>query len=257
MDFVKHNSIAWDNEVKEGNEWTKAVSSDIIDKARKGDWGLLLTPTKFVPMNWFGDLKGKNVLCLASGGGQQAPILSAVGANVTVFDNSIEQLNRDKMVSERDGLKIRVVQGDMRNLDCFENDEFDLIFHPISNLFVDNISIVWKECSRVLKNNGRLLSGFTNPVNYIFDFKKLEQGILEVTNSIPYSDLKSFSIEEIQMFIDKSIPFEFGHSLEEQVKGQIDAGFVITGFFEDNYGGKSILDKYINTYIATCAVKKD
>ncbi len=255
MDYVKHNSNAWDNEVKEGNQWTKEVSKEIIEMAKKGEWEIFLTPTKKVPINWFGDIKGKKILCLASGGGQQAPILSAIGGKVTVFDNSIEQLNKDKMVAERDNLEITFVQGDMRDLSCFANEEFDLIVHPISNLFVDDILVVWKECNRILKTGGRLLSGFTNPINYIFDYKSMEKGELKVINSIPYSDLKTFSDFEIKEFIENKLPFEFGHSLENQINGQIEAGFIITGFYEDNYGGQSILDKYIDMFIATCAIK--
>ena len=40
-----------------------------------------------MPADWFGDLAGAPVLCLASGGGQQGPLLAAAGARVTVFDN--------------------------------------------------------------------------------------------------------------------------------------------------------------------------
>ena len=255
MDIIKHNSKAWDGEVKAGNIWTKPVTSEIIEDAKKGEWGIYLTPTKKVSREWFGDLNGKKVLCLASGGGQQGPILSAAGAEVTVFDNSKEQLKGDEYVAEREGFNIKTIQGDMRDLSCFEDEKFDLIVHPISNIFVDDILVVWKEAARVLKNNGTLVSGISNPINYIFDYKKLDKGIFEVKYSIPYSDLENLSKEEMDEFIEKNYPFEFGHTLEDQIKGQIDAGFVITGFYEDTYGGKSALDKYINTYIATRAVK--
>jgi ubiquinone/menaquinone biosynthesis C-methylase UbiE len=255
MDIIKHNSKAWDGQVKAGNMWTKPVSSEIIEDARKGQLGIYLTPTKIVPREWFGNLKGKKVLCLASGGGQQGPILSAAGGEVTVFENSREQLKGDEYVAEREGLNIKTIQGDMKDLSCFEDENFDLIVHPVSNVFVDNILVVWKDPARVLKNNGTLISGITNPINYIFNDKKLDKGIFEVKYSIPYSDLESLSKEEIDEYIEKNYPFEFGHTLENQIKGQIDAGFVITGFYEDTYGGKYILDKYINTYIATRAVK--
>lgn len=44
--------------------------------------------------NLFGDLKNKNVLCLASGGGQQSVEFALLGANVTVVDFSKEQLKK-------------------------------------------------------------------------------------------------------------------------------------------------------------------
>ncbi|MGD9677625.1 MAG: class I SAM-dependent methyltransferase [Vulcanibacillus sp.] len=255
MDYVKYNSKAWDNEVKIGNEWTKPVSSETIEAAKNGEWEIVLTPTKVVPKDWFGDLLNKKVLCLASGGGQQGPVLAAAGANVTVFDNSIEQLKSEEYVAKRDGLKIRTIQGDMRDLSCFKNEEFDLIVHPVSNIFVDNIILVWNEASRVLKKGGRLLSGIANPLLFIFDYNQLRRGIFEVMHSIPYSDLTSITTEELNKYINSNEPISFGHSLEDQIKGQLDAGFVLTGFYEDDHGGISPLDKYIKTFIATCAVK--
>jgi hypothetical protein len=54
-------------------------------------------------------LAGIEVLCLASGGGQQGPILAAAGAKVTVFDNSANQLVQDRLVADRDGLTIETV----------------------------------------------------------------------------------------------------------------------------------------------------
>lgn len=255
MDFVKHNSIAWDNESKVSNEWTSPVAVDVINKAKRGDWNILLTPTKSVPKEWFGDIKGKDILCLASGGGQQGPILAAAGGRVTVFDNSQEQLKSDELVAKRDELNIKTVQGDMRDLKCFDDETFDIIVHPVSNCFVDNVLKVWSESYRVLKKNGVLLAGVVNPVNYIFDYKKAEEGVFELKNKIPYSDLESFTEEEKQEFINKKEPFEFGHSLEDLIKGQLDAGFIITGFYEDNNGGKQPLDNYIDEYFATCAMK--
>jgi 2-polyprenyl-3-methyl-5-hydroxy-6-metoxy-1,4-benzoquinol methylase len=94
-----------------------------------------LTPSKNVPKTWFSDIHGKRVLCLASAGGQQAPILAAAGAVVTSFDNSPVQLAKDQLVADRDGLTIELVQGDMANLSCFKDASFDLIFHPVSNFF--------------------------------------------------------------------------------------------------------------------------
>lgn len=131
MDILKYNRDAWDNEVKIGNKWTIPVSSEEVEKARKGEFKLLLTPTKPVPKEWIGDINGKNVLCLASGGGQQGPIFSALGSKVTVFDNSKEQLLKDNMVANRDNLDIKLEQGDMRDLSRFENEGFDFIFHPV------------------------------------------------------------------------------------------------------------------------------
>ena len=121
MDIRDYNRAAWDNEVGRGNVWTLPVSAEVIAAARQGQWEVLLTETKPVPREWFPDLKGLDVLCLASGGGQQAPILAAAGARVTVYDNSPKQLEQDRKVALRDSLELITIEGDMTDLSAFED----------------------------------------------------------------------------------------------------------------------------------------
>lgn len=253
---VAYNRNAWDHQVKNKNRWTVPVDSETIRLARQGQWEVVLTPTKPVPRPWFPDLAGCRVLCLAGGGGQQAPVLAAAGASVTVFDNSQEQLNQDQLVAKRDGLEIESIQGDMADLRSLSDDSFDLVFHPCSNSFVPDVRPVWQEAYRVLRPGGCLLSGFCNPIGFIFDYDKSRQGELEVRHSIPYSDITSLSEEEKAKLIYEHEPFCFGHSLEDQIAGQTDAGFSIVGFYEDYWGDdKEPLDRFIASFIATRAVK--
>jgi SAM-dependent methyltransferase len=199
-------------------------------------------------------LVGQDVLCLASGGGQQGPILAAAGAHVTVFDNSAAQLAQDRLVADRESLSLQTIQGDMADLSAFSDDRFDLIVHPCSNCFVPEIRPVWREAYRVLRPGGALLAGFANPVLYIFDDPASERGELIIRHAIPYSDLTSLSDEERRLYTDNDEPLAFGHTLEDQIAGQLDAGFVLTGFFEDR-DPKHPLAKFIATFIATRATK--
>src|SRR5215211_6740428 len=117
MDIRSYNRDAWNREVEGGeNRWSKPVSSELIAKAKLGEFSIVLTENKPVPFEWFPAIVGADILCLASGGGQQGPILAAAGAYVTVFDNSPAQLKQDQLVAERDGLELRTVLGDMRDL---------------------------------------------------------------------------------------------------------------------------------------------
>ena len=256
MDVIRYNREAWDRQVKIGNRWTIPVSSEQIAAARTGLWSLLLTPTILVPRDWFPiDLTGIRILCLASGGGQQGPILAAAGAQVTVFDNSPAQLAQDQIVAERDGLAIEMVQGDMADLSIFPDNTFDLIFHPVSNVFAPRLQPVWNESHRVLKPGGILLAGFVNPVLYIFDFEVMDhEKRLEVRYKIPYSDLEQLPAETLQRYLAEGSPVEFGHSLEDQIGGQIQAGFAINGFYED-VEPDTPLAAIIPTFIATRAIK--
>ena len=99
MDIRDYNRIAWDRLVQSGDRWTIPASREVIKAARRGEWEIFLTPTKSIPQDWFPRVKDLNVLCLASGGGQQGPILAAVGARVTVLDNSPKQLEQDHLVA--------------------------------------------------------------------------------------------------------------------------------------------------------------
>jgi SAM-dependent methyltransferase len=256
MDLLKHNREAWENEVKSGNKWTVPVTPAEIADARNGVARLMLTPTKPMPMSWFPDIRGKKVLCLASGGGQQGPLFAAMGAVVTVFDNCPAQLDRDAEVARREGLAIELVQGDMRDLSRFPDATFDFVFHPISNVFVDDVKRVWKEAFRVLKAGGSMAAGVMNPVVYLFDFDEMDRsGRLEVRYHIPYSDLEQLPADELKRRIEAKEPIEFGHSLTDQIGGQTDAGFHVIGFFEDLSGYDDPIDRHIPGYIATLAKK--
>ncbi len=255
MDITKHNTIAW-NKAGETDlaEWARPVSTEIIAKARQGISSILLTNTKAVPTDWYMPIKGKKVLCLASGGGQQAPVLAALGANVTLADISESQLNGDRMVKERENLNLEIINCDMRDLAPFADESFDLIFHPISNCFIPNPEPVWQECYRVLKKGGILLAGFINPVLYIFDMDDFDNGLLTVAKKIPYSDIEQLDPSQLKKRIANHDTLEFGHSLETLIGGQTKLGFAIIGFYEDICQAE-VLDKHICSSIATRAVK--
>jgi SAM-dependent methyltransferase len=257
MNIIEYNRQAWNRQVKDGSEWTVPVGADVIKAARNGQWSVILTPTTPVPTTWFGSLPGKQVLCLASGGGQQAPVLAAAGAIVTSFDNSDAQLDRDRQVADREGLSIRCLRGDMSDLSVLPNESFDLIFHPVSNVFVPDVRTVWRECFRVLRHGGHLLAGFMNPDYYLFDHDEAEKtGQLVVRNALPYSDTEDLSDEARREWLASGRPVEFSHTLQDQIGGQISAGFAITGFYEDRWTDEATLfNRFSAVTIATKATK--
>ncbi len=254
MNIAEYNRRAWDGQVARGNKWTQPVEPGVITRARAGEWQIVLTPTKPVPRDWFPELRGLRTLCLAGAGGQQAPVLAAAGAEVTVFDNSPKQLDQDRFVAERDGLRITTVLGDMRDLGAFADGAFDLVVNPCSVDFVPAIGPVWREVFRVLRPGGALLAGFINPFCYIFDETSADRGQLVVRHRLPYSDLHSITDEERAALVKDQLPMTFSHSLEETIGGQIAAGFSITGFYEDVWPDKAV-SQYAPGFLATRAVK--
>lgn len=257
FDVRRYNRGAWDAEVELGNPWTVPVSPEVIRRAREGDWEVVLTPQKAVPRDWFPPLGGLSVLGLAASGGQQAPILAAAGARVTVLDNSPSQLAQDRAVAARDGLELTLVEGDMADLGAFASESFDLVFHPCSNCFVPDILPVWREAFRVLRAGGVLLAGFVNPVAFLFDdVLEPERRELVVRHRIPYSDLTSLG-PRLAPHLGSNKPLTFGHTLRDQIGGQLDAGFVLERMFEDTRPASDCdpLSEYIAAFVATRAVR--
>ena len=258
INTLTHNEAAWDHQALLQHDWSKPVSSELIEEAQKGQWAVHITK-KPIPESWLPkNIQGKNILCLASAGGQQGPILAAAGANVTVFDISEKQLEQDLYVAKRNNLSLKTIQGDMCELKGIGDASFDYIIHPISNLYVSNLKPVWEECYRVLGKKGVLLASFYNPILFVFDKnKELEgQGLLRPKYPLPYADIKDLSQEMLDEKIKNKEAFIFGHSLSSQIDGQLEAGFLLSGFYEDEHPSpRFLIEKYLPTMIATRAIK--
>ena len=105
MDYQDINAETISKWIKDGWAWGIPIDSETYQKALAGQWDVKLTPKKNVPHSWFGALEGKRLLGLASGGGQQIPIFSALGAECTVLDYNDMQLESERIVSKREGTK--------------------------------------------------------------------------------------------------------------------------------------------------------
>ena len=226
MRYQDINAKTIDAWCESGWEWGKAISHEEFNAAQNGQWDVLLTPTKYVPHEWFGELKGKDVLGLASGGGQQIPIFSALGAKCTVLDYSGNQCESERMVAKREGYTVNVIQADMTKRLPFEDGAFDLIFHPVSNCYVEDVKPIFKECYRVLKKGGILLCGLNNGFAYIFDETETN-----MKYRLPFNPLKDPVAYEDS--IKNNWGIAFSHTLEEQIGGQLEAGFTLTDLYED------------------------
>lgn len=246
--YQEINSETIDRWVEEGWEWGIPISHEKYLDAQNGNWRMVLTPTREVPKSWFGQLKGKKVLGLASGGGQQMPIFAALGAECTVLDYSEKQLESERLVAEREKYNIRIVRADMSKPLPFDDEEFDLIFHPVSNCYVEDVCSIWKECYRVLKRGGVLLAGLDNGINYLFDE---DEKIL--INSLPFNPLKNE--DQMEQLKEQDGGIQFSHTLEDQIGGQLKAGFRLEDLYEDTNGEGNLHEHNIPTFWATKSVK--
>ena len=248
MNYQDINAATIDRWIEEGWEWGIAIGHEDYLRAQRGDWDVLLTPTKPVPHAWFGSLQGKKVLGLASGGGQQMPIFAALGAECTVLDYSERQLQSERMVAEREGYDIRVIRADMSKPLPFADGEFDLIFHPVSNCYVREVKPIWRECFRVLKQGGLLLSGLDNGMNFLLD-----EDETRIINRLPFDPL--VNEEQRKQLEEQDCGMQFSHSLEEQLGGQLEAGFTLLALYEDTNGEGRLHELNIPSLLATLSQK--
>lgn len=246
--YTDINSATIDRWVEAGWEWGKPINHETYISAKNGEWSVLLTPTKPVPKEWFCEMNGAKVLGLASGGGQQMPIFAALGAECTVLDYSQKQLESERMVSEREGYAIEIVRADMTKPLPFADESFDLIFHPVSNCYVREVLPIWRECYRVLKKGGILLAGLDNGINFIFDDDELV-----VKNALPFDPVSNPELYEELKKNDDGV--QFSHTIEEQINGQLLAGFALTAVYEDTNGYGRLHELNIPSFWATRAVK--
>lgn len=249
MKYQDINSKTIDRWIDEGWEWGIPINHETYLKAKKGNWSVLLTPTKPVPHCWFGDLKNKKLLGLASGGGQQIPIFSALGAKCTVLDYSEKQCESERMVAKREGYNVEILKKDMTEKLPFDDDSFDIIFHPVSNCYVEEVEPIFKECYRVLKKGGILLCGLDIGTNYI-----VNENEEKIVYKLPFNPLKNS--EQMKLLESEDCGIQFSHTIEEQIGGQLKAGFVLTDIFEDTNGSGRLHELNIPSFIATRAIKK-
>jgi ubiquinone/menaquinone biosynthesis C-methylase UbiE len=247
----EHNKNAWNTLVESKNRWTQIASPDSIEAAKKGHPAIVLTPTKTVPQEWLGGLQGKRILALASGGGQQVPLLAAAGATVTVLDASPLQIEQDKKACEKYSLDAEYHVGFADNLKVFDPEQFDLVLNPCSSTFFPELEPVWAEVYRVLKKNGRFMTGFCNPVSFLFDPSPDRVYPPQLRFKMPYCDLQLTQAER-DAYFGPDEPIETAHSLSAQLGGLCKVGFKMIDFYEDSWGDDKDqpLDSYLPLFIA-------
>lgn len=181
------------------------------------------------PDGLLGDVKMKDVLCLAGGGGRQSVAFGLLGARVTVLDLDSDQLERDRVATGRYGLRVRTEEGDMRDLSRFKDSSFDVVWHAYGINFVPEFEVVVAEVGRVLRPNGIYTFMMANPFASGIGTRDLhDDGYLL---RLPYIDGAEYVFEDEDWVHDGRIevppPREFRHTLGKVVRVLSEAGFVL------------------------------
>lgn len=256
MDYISFNASIWDNINECLTDKSTAISHEEYIAAKNGALDVTLAGIKKVPREWFPKLAGADVLGLASGGGQQCPVFAAHGASVTVVDISEHQLANEKYVAKRENYKINIVRADMAKPLPFPDNSFDMIFHPVSNCYIEDILPLWRDCARVIRPGGILMMAFVKEEFFLFDPDFKNEDFLISRHTLPFHPLRDLTREQIQAKQENGMPLAFSHTLTEQLGGLMKAGFMLTDMFEDCDGG-GLFDQYMNSYVAVRAVHLD
>lgn len=179
-----------------------------------------------------GDVAGKDALCLACGGGQQSAAFALLGANVTVFDISDEQLERDKKVAEHYGFEIKTVQGDMINLSRFDEASFDVVHHAYSLNFVPDAVEVFRQVARVLRVGGIYHFACANP--FVMGVGQKDWNGEGYILKEPYIGGARISYDDQDWVYNQEArekipnPIEYRHTLSDVLNGLIENDFIIS-----------------------------
>jgi SAM-dependent methyltransferase len=195
--------------------------------------------TMLDPYGIMGDVSGRDVLCLASGGGQQSVAFGLLGAQVTVYDLSDTQLARDRQAAAHYGLSVETIQGDMRDLARFGKAAFDVVWHAHSLNFVPDARRVFCQVARVIRPGGLYRMSCSNPFFMGIDERDWNGEAYPLNR--PYVDGAEIDLQDPYWDIGDDDgnqvrvrgPREFRHALSTILNGQIELGFIILGLWED------------------------
>ena len=228
-DLAKYNKARWEELAQANVEFSRPFLELDADSARRvvDAEGLL------------GDVAGKDVLALAGGGGQQSAAFGLLGARTTVFDLSETQLARDRLAAKHHDLDMTIVQGDMRDLSCFDDDAFDIVWQAFSMNFVPDTRPVLAEVRRVIRAGGLYRLQYYNPYlaavdedawdGQAYPLKAAYVDGQDISEIFPHWDVDSGDgvLKKIKS------PREFRHALSTVINGLVGHGFVILGLWEE------------------------
>lgn len=181
------------------------------------------------PRGWLGDVRGRRVLCLASGGGKQSALFAAAGAHVTVIDVSPQMLALDRQVAAERGLDVRTIEASMDDLSCCQAGEFDIVYQPVSTCYLPDVRAIYRQVARVLAVDGVYVSQHKQPASLQASQQPLPGGGYAIDEPYYRRDpLPSVS----GSLLREEGTLEFLHRWEELAGGLCQSGFAIEDLVE-------------------------
>jgi ubiquinone/menaquinone biosynthesis C-methylase UbiE len=218
------NRQDWARRVKEGSRFTRPwlnLNRDLLRQCVAGQLDGVPEPLlDMCPVKVLADVEGKEVLCLASGGGQQSAVFGLLGARVTVVDVVEGQLEGDVAAAAHYGYEVTTVCADMRDLSCLGDGVFDMVYQAPSMGCIPDLRPVYAEVFRVLKPKGIYRVCFANPATEFVECDSWDRGGYRITK--PYA-------ERMEHYQEDGAPgsIQFRHHMADIFNGLIEGGFSI------------------------------
>ena len=226
-DYKEVNRAGWKQLVEHGCEWTRPYGPEEFSEARE-----ILAPDGWIPWEEI-----SSVLCLGGGGGQQGPLFASLGYQVTVLDISPDQLKKDREVSDKYGLNVETIESDMLDLSRLYGRGFDLVYQPVSAVYVPDVRKMYREITKVIRPRAYYYLKHWNPIYIqIPEFDEWDGQAYRIIHPqrsgkpIPQT---TWRLEEKEVPI---ITLQYIHSLHDLIGGICDVGFVIKKFAEPPEG---------------------
>jgi SAM-dependent methyltransferase len=208
--YKRFNRRAWEQLAHGSSE--SSIGFDQLQLERSSEW---LDPWGWIPWETVA-----SVLCLASGGGQQAPSFAYLGYETFLLDLSPAQMEVD--------------QGDMLDLSSLGTRRFDLVYQPVSACYVPSARQLYEQVATVLKPGGYYRVEHWNPYQMQMDPGGAWDGVgyrlVEPQGSEPVPLPWTLTTADGQRRFETLC--HYIHPLHDLIGGLCDAGFAILRYAE-------------------------
>ena len=230
-DVAAHNERMWDRLSAAGIPYTRPQGTP--PKTAAGKRRFLDPNDRLAGL----PIKGQRVLALAGGGGWHPVLFAELGAETTVVDISARQLKVVRELARARDVKVRLVQGDMRDLSEFADGSFDVVWHSHSIVFVPDADRVIAEVGRVLAPGGVYRASTMHPVTLRMygTWTGTGWGFTQsyfADGAVPYEDA-TWEFKDIKV---TAPTLEYGHRISDLINACVASGMVIDGFWETTPG---------------------
>jgi len=233
--YAEKNKVAWEYDAY--NFWVSQVGHP-SERAKK----VLENPRAMLGKysDYFHDVNGIKVANICGSCGKKAVPLAILGASVTVFDISEDNIRYACETAEAAGTGIEYIVGDVMDINMSIYCEyFDIVFMEGGVLhYFHDINKFMRIIISVLKNNGKLICSDFHPLHKILDVN----GLGGSSSFNPDADYFSADIIQCEMAHAKLYETEKRESfpkcsirrytISEIINAVISSGFTLSSFDE-------------------------